>query len=302
MDNRTAMVKSPLTNGTAKLMDEFEVSEIVDNYKNLYQINVSEVFKGLKKVELYKCLQSGYGFYYPFTLAGNDTFYKQLSVFDWYYLPWKWEHEQSMPFVKNAKSILEIGCGAGAFLKTIQQRLPENEITGLEITTDADKEPFILNESIEEHALQNEEKYDLVCFYQVLEHISNPNSFLHEAIKVLKKGGILIISVPNNNTIFLHNNREAYLNFPPHHMGLWNKESLEYLTKQFPLELTDRLYEPIQDYHFEWFKSVLKRKIKKIKFPLMFRFSENSRCINTVATILRPFYKGHSIMFVYKKL
>lgn len=47
MLNRTAMVKSPLTNGFAKLTDEFEVSEIVDNYKNLYQIDVSEVFKGL---------------------------------------------------------------------------------------------------------------------------------------------------------------------------------------------------------------------------------------------------------------
>lgn len=41
---------------------------------------------------------------------------------------------------------------------------------------------------------------------------------------------------------------------PTNHLGLWDDKSLSKLVKFYPLKKLEILYEPIQDYHFEFFK------------------------------------------------
>jgi len=301
MEQSKSQIKSPLTNGTTKRIASLDVSKVVKGYKDLYNIDIRNIFSKTETLFLYKCIDSDYEFYYPFNSAGDYEFYKQLALYDWYYIPWKWEHERSISFVEKATSILEIGCGSGSFLKEIVKRYPDKKVTGLEITIGDEKEEFILNETIEEHAAKIVEKYDLVCFYQVLEHISNTKSFLEASIKVLKLGGEMIISVPNNNSVFLKGKGNVLLNMPPHHMGLWDNQSLEFLSKFFSLQIVKRFYEPIQDYHFEWFKSILKEKIRSTNLSILFRISSNNKFMNIMANVFRKFYRGQSIMFVYKK-
>ena len=301
MEQNNILVKSPLTDGATKRMAAFDVSKVIKGYKDLYNIDVRHTFSKTATLFLYKCIDSDYEFYYPFNLAGDYEFYKQLAIYDWYYIPWKWEHEKSISFVEKAKSILEIGCGSGSFLKEIIKRYPEKKVTGLEITIVNEKEEFILNDTIEVHAEKNVEKYDLVCNYQVLEHVANVKSFLEASLKVLKPGGEMIISVPNNNSVFLNGKGYIFLNMPPHHMGLWDNQSLEFLSKHFSLQIIKRFYEPIQDYHFEWFKNILKEKIRNTNLPILFRISSNNKFMNIMANIFRKIYSGQSIMFVYKK-
>jgi SAM-dependent methyltransferase len=100
----------------------------------------------------------------------------------------------------------------------------------------------IFDELIEVHAQKRPAYYDVVCSFQVLEHVYDVKNFIENAIKALKPGGRLIMSVPNNEPYFLRHSKYETLNLPPHHMGLWNKEVFQNLPKLFPIALKDVIY------------------------------------------------------------
>lgn len=295
------IIKSPLTNGEVKKIFEFKTEDIINAYQSELGIALGDIFNAKNQIELYQCQDSGYEFYFPFDIAGKGDLYKQLARFNWYYNPWKWEHEQSLKFISRSDSILEIGCGEGGYIKNLKQRFPEKKLTGLEITMTTAHENYILNKTIQEHVIDCNKQYDMVCSYQVMEHVSDVHSFLQSSVDALKSGGYLIISVPNNDGLLLRKKGTSLLNLPPHHMGLWNKRSLKFLTKIFPLHLIEAYYEPIQEYHFEWYKNIIRQKIRKFNFPLSFRLTNNNKIMYMIAYALRRFYHGHTIMFVYQK-
>lgn len=294
-------IKSPLTGGETSLIKEFETSDIVKRYKDQFNIDVRNFFDEIDNFYLFKCNESGYEFYAPFTLSGNEDFYKELSSFEWYYMPWKWEHEQTLNYASKANTILEVGCGSGSYLKKIQQIFPNKRVTGLEITIVENAEPFIINQTVEDHAAQNFQQYDMICSFQVLEHITYVRSFLEASLKLLKPGGCLVISVPNNDSIFFQEKGEVVLNMPPHHMGLWNRKSLSYLTKVFPILLRKTYFEPIQSYHFLWFKTIIQEKMKDGRLGYFKKLFVNKYSLRVIWYVLARFYRGHSIMTIYEK-
>lgn len=299
MNFNADIIESPLTKGRARRIAEFNPADINASYLIYYAIDVSQSFSGVQRLYLYRCEESGYEFYYPFNVAGKAELYKQLSTFDWYYPSWKWEHEFSLSYLEKCNSILEIGCGSGLFLQKLKTLFPEKRIRGLEISVDENSHDFIINQKIEEYVSSSNERYDMVCCYQVLEHIADVGSFLESSVEAVKKGGYLIIGVPNNDSLFFKKRGEPILNMPPHHMGLWRKASLQFLTKQFPLKLVDEKFEPIQDYHFEWFKTTIR---KRLNFPVINRILKSDKILTLIAKLLRKFFMGHTCVFVFQKI
>ena len=119
-------------------------------------------------------------------------------------------------------------------------------------------------ETIQEHAAYNKEKYDVVNSFQVMEHIAEIGDAIKASVEVLKKGGKLIISVPNNDS-FLNKDENNLLNMPPHHMGLWGKESLKNMEKVFNVKLIKIYIEPLQSYHYSYYYNIVfSKKIQKI--------------------------------------
>lgn len=99
--------------------------------------------------------------------------------------------------------ILDIGCGAGYFLK----QLFDNgfyKIYGIDIDdylvfpeiSKVAKMSF-LDVSMEKIPAQDN-YFDLVTAFQVMEHLENPFHFIQETQRVLKTGGILMFSIPNS--------------------------------------------------------------------------------------------------------
>ncbi|MGD2090364.1 MAG: methyltransferase domain-containing protein [Candidatus Aminicenantes bacterium] len=287
---------------------EIEVAAIITKYKKI-NIDVSPYFHNLNKIQIYRCLDSGYRFYYPFNIGGDNAFYEKLQERELYYLPWKWEHQVASKYIKPGMRVLEVGCARGDFINKLSRK--GAICTGLEFNKKAimkgqDKGVKILEESIQEHAENYTNFYDIVCSFQVMEHIPVVRSFIESKLKVLKKGGKLIISVPNNDSTLDFEN--SLLNLPPHHLGLWNRESLLSIEMIYKLKLIDLKFEPLQDYHFKWYKRSFEKKINShdnfLKYKILKSLYFNLRLdklyykyIKYLSKIIR----GHSIIITYSK-
>lgn len=234
-------VLSPITHKPAELIDTIPSSMIISSYKKNTDIDVSSYFKDLPEIYIYKCNQTGYRFYYPFSLPGDAHFYEKLQKYDWYYADWKWDYDATFPYIDNGSKVLDIGCGYGSFIAHLAKE-KNCDCTGLEfndkaIETGKSKGLNIHKISIEEYANTHENEYDNVCFFQVLEHIWDIDGFMKAAIKCLKPGGKLFICVPNNNPYFYQFEPYESLNLPPHHMGLWNEQAFKGLATVYSLKI-----------------------------------------------------------------
>ena len=300
-------VKSPLTlNDNVSFIRCIKTQEIISQYK-IYNINVSKYFEGLHEISLYRCDESVYRFYYPNIVAGDSIFYQHFQDFDWYYMPWKWEHEITTQYLKDGMKILEVGCAHGAFLQRVNELFDLDTSIGLELnesTPVVNKKWQIVNQYVQEFAKNHLGEFDLVCSYQVLEHISNVHSFIESNIACLKKGGKLIISVPNNDSFI--KDLDAALNKPPHHMGLWTKGSLISLTKIFPIKVFKVHLEDLKSYHVDnyiWSQKYSKgnKLFNKIKRKIEILIGSYSK-IKAETLENRQTIVGHTILIVFEKL
>lgn len=96
----------------------------------------------------------------------------------------------------KATRLLEIGCGNGFFLKELE-RYNISEIIGVEPSKTAVKRAspgvrsYIINDNFHEK-LFDKEYFDMVCIFQVIDHVVDLNYFLKNIHRVLRKGGIFL--------------------------------------------------------------------------------------------------------------
>lgn len=299
-------IKSPLVlNGETLLIDTISVDTLITGYQKSFEIDVKLYFKGVKEIAVYECIHTGYRFYYPFHMDGDSIFYQKLEKLSWYYMPWKWEHKVTMKLLRKGDKVLEVGSGGLGFAKKLKDH--GFDITGLELNKESvvaatEVGLNIQEQTVQNHAISNFESYDVVCSYQVLEHITEVSSFLRAQVDCLKQGGKLIICVPNNDS-FIKYSKGGLLNFPPHHMGLWNKKSLTSIAKLYNLRVDKVLFEPLQEYHIHWYaNSMITEVINKI--PLLRRLFLKLKLKGMYMYFIKKFkntIKGHSIMVVYTK-
>ncbi|HVA96959.1 MAG TPA: class I SAM-dependent methyltransferase [Candidatus Acidoferrales bacterium] len=123
------------------------------------------------------------------------------------------------PYLNNVHKVLDIGSGVG----TIDFYLASKgkKVTGIEISENAveiagaNAQLFNLDKKIEyitaefPNKVKNKD-YDLVLFSEVIEHLEDDAKALNDIWKVLKPGGILVITTPSKNA-------------PLYRMGLLNK-------------------------------------------------------------------------------
>lgn len=104
-------------------------------------------------------------------------------------------------YVNSKGRLLEIGAARGGFLKVMHDR--GWEVKGVEISEDAVKLAKEVNGidlfcgSFEDYSSEN--KFDVICMYQTLEHVANPKEIIKKSYELLNKAGVLIIEVPNIN-------------------------------------------------------------------------------------------------------
>jgi SAM-dependent methyltransferase len=294
MTNTEVHPKSPLTGGETNYIRSIPSSDIIRWYAPY--CDVHHYFLDIPQVKIYECRDTGYRFYYPYSVAGDGAFYQALAEEKLYYVPWKEEHEVAASYIKTGDIVFEMGCGTGDFLIEMSRR-KSIKAFGTEInpTAQATARARGVNFSPVENA-------DVTCAFQVLEHISDVRSFIHEAIAATKPGGYIIFGVPNNDS-FIDNDPTGFLNMPPHHMGLWNESSLRAIASHFSITYLSSHKETLRPYHYRyWYQVKFGDRIKKLGFPgkvinkviyeLLFRF---------IISLRAPKIIGHTIIAIYKK-
>ena len=107
-------------------------------------------------------------------------------------------------FVPNARAVLEVGCGTGYVLTALRQALPQARLFGGEL--DASALTFAKRRvganvdlfQMDGRALPFVNEFDLVCAFDVLEHVDKDEAALAEVRRALKPGGVALLAVPQH--------------------------------------------------------------------------------------------------------
>jgi 2-polyprenyl-3-methyl-5-hydroxy-6-metoxy-1,4-benzoquinol methylase len=304
--------------GSANLVlrETIEVKALIKLYSRWGGVDISSEFLDLETINFYHCLDSDLKFFHPL-VTGSESFYQELQKFNWYYMDDKEEYDYACRYIKDNDIILEVGCGKGAFSRKIQT----SSYTGLEFSKDAieiaSKASIkIINQSVEIHSNSHLESYDVVCSFQVLEHVSNPKSFIESCLKCLKKGGLLIISVPSDDS-FIGSLKNNVLNMPPHHVTRWSDKALQYVADRFCLKLIDIHHEKLADIHRRLYARELVIKSlynlwKNNQSYSLVDSSTNYQVKSKISKVIAAFISagltddrikpiGHSVTVVYQK-
>ena len=294
--------------------EKIQVADLARSYKKMLDDSISDEFVGMNEISFIHCGECGLKFFNP-AITGSGKFYKKLQKFDWYYMDEKNEYDYAKRFIYEEDSVLEIGSGKGAFFKKIKSK----NYVGLELSREAidlaaEDGITILNESIQDYAVNNSNKYDVVCAFQVLEHVADIKSFIESSIKCLRPNGILIYSVPSDDS-FISLVPNGILNMPPHHISRWSDKTLFKVADLFGLYLFDLYHEDLADIHKQWYAStVAMRAINNLlgRTQLLLDMSLKTNLLMKLSHLAGLFYKqglndirilprGHSVTVIYHK-
>lgn len=108
---------------------------------------------------------------------------------------------QAISHIPAGGSVLELGCGAGQFIRTVKKCRPELLCYGSDISDTAiaaaktadDGVVYIKTEAVLPYA---DDSLDAVLIFDVLEHVEDVDGILTEVYRVLKPGGTFYAFVP----------------------------------------------------------------------------------------------------------
>ncbi|MBU7583451.1 MAG: class I SAM-dependent methyltransferase [Nostoc sp. TH1S01] len=180
-------------------------------------------------------------------MIGTEAFYTDISRNE-YYLPERWDFQVAIKALSShkARSVLDVGCGSGAFLNLITQKLPDVICHG------NDANPAIRNTlppqvNLHLNLSDAPTNLDAVTLFQVVEHVADPIELLQESIAKVRPGGLVIVSVPDHSGP-IRFFADSHTAIPPHHVSIWTPKSLELFLNKFGLSILDRKTEPLPDY------------------------------------------------------
>ena len=152
--------------------------------------------------------------------------------------------KQYKKITKDTK-LLDVGCAGGEFINTFHQRFPKNDIKGFDFSEQAIdkakksfpnlKNNFFVGNS--EDFFENN-LYDVIVLWDVIEHVWNPTEVIENQIKLLKKDGLIFFSTPYIDANFAKLMGKFWpFMTPPEHMSFLTKKSIEKIAFKLNLNL-----------------------------------------------------------------
>lgn len=122
-------------------------------------------------------------------------------VQDWDYYLTAWHGRSRFKKIKKLLNrekvahILDIGCGNGFFLRRI---LPNALKYGIDVVDIKESSGFYFVQSNIEYGFPfKNESFDALIAGEIIEHLLDTEYFLRECLRILKKGGFVVLTTPN---------------------------------------------------------------------------------------------------------
>ncbi len=141
-----------------------------------------------------------------------------------------------LPFIpKRAKKVLEIGCGEGKFGECLKQQ-QNAEVWGVEpVKQHANNAKKVLDKVLVGGVEANLSRlptnyFDLIVANDVLEHLVDPYYVLVKLSRTLKKGGVIVSSIPNMRNFHIIHGLTVGKNWEYQESGILDKTHLRFFT------------------------------------------------------------------------
>jgi 2-polyprenyl-3-methyl-5-hydroxy-6-metoxy-1,4-benzoquinol methylase len=184
--------------------------------------------------ELFRCAVCDLQFWEPRVMPDARWYEQMYSGRDVKLMPLEPGHKYFLrdPLAPGRGELLDIGCGTGNFL--VAARAAGYTVSGTELDRNAArfaKEqldlPRVLGLTMSEFVEKYPgEKFDIVTFFEVLEHQAAPVEFVEKVKSCLRSGGYIALSVPNRERWLTG---PDVLDYPPNHFLRWNVSALRNL-------------------------------------------------------------------------
>lgn len=115
----------------------------------------------------------------------------------WFQIRRKWIFDKLKKFIPPPAKVLEVGCGTGNVSSFLAKK--GYEVTGCEFYTDAINRAwpgFMIVQGDASILPFEDDSFDIVGLFDVIEHFQNDITLIKEARRVVRKDGIIVITVP----------------------------------------------------------------------------------------------------------
>jgi len=233
-----------------------------EQYKVIYNENFSEVdlnFSGRKTptqihARIVKCKKCGLIYSNPFLPPNKlkelytDCDYIIEPQIQNYCEDYMRQLKLVTSMLKEKNSLLEIGCGNGFFLRQSKE-FGFKYVCGVEPGKQAFEmahpsiKKAIINDFFKEGMFE-ENSFDIVCIFQVFDHVSNPNDVLSLIYKLLKPGGYILAINHNIKSLFARILGRRCPMIDIEHIYLFDKSTMNSLLSNhnFEVENIESLY------------------------------------------------------------
>lgn len=210
-----------------------------------------------KEYKIYSCPACEVEFSDPMKNPGPEWYQQFTSL--WGYqgkeklLPnWRIKFLKELPKTKKRPKLLDIGCGYGDFL--VEANRLGYEVTGVDFDEEKVKVAKskgltnIYSMDFEQFYQEKFDKFDVITFFQLLEHLEDPSTFIDMVKDMIYPGGYIMLDLPNRQRVLRA--AAGIIDYPPHHLTRWTPNSLfEFLRrKKFEIVTTTTVY-PIKYFY-----------------------------------------------------
>jgi SAM-dependent methyltransferase len=217
---------------------------VISNIKCLVCQNESaDFFVRKNEWDLFRCQKCGLIFVFPIgpefhdqtEKSGNnenweateETFSKYLEILE--------------RFQPGKGRLFDVGAATGVFIEMAQKK--GWDASGIELLShstevgDYQRKLRIAQGNFEEYQ-GGEECFDVISFWDVLEHFAHPDLAMQNAERLLKPGGILVINTPDISSFLAKlMGKRWHLLVPPSHLYCFNGENLQIFLEKYGFEI-----------------------------------------------------------------
>ncbi len=212
--------------------------------------------ENLPEVNLYYCRNCSHRFSDPGSIVNKEDYSEEYYLEKhkkWFENPnlelFGYLHDRIKAIGPKA-SVLDVGCGDGAFLRYLEERSPDLKLTGIDYHFNRSTKGIKYYQG-DIFDIDFDGPFDTVVNLAVIEHVWDVRTFTRRLADLCRKGGSIATMTVNDQSLIYRMSRlvnRIGLNsskirlYEKHHLNHFSKDSLRYLSENEGLHIEHHFF------------------------------------------------------------